>query len=100
MNELISIDNEYQKIKEQRKGEKKDIINYYKYVQDISNLIIRINNISEKIIQQKKSELIKIYEKERKEIIYDIINLTYISVNNDEVDLLFNKSLIEKIKKS
>ena len=101
MNELKSIDNEYQKIKEQRKGEKKDLIKCFKYVQDISNLINRINKISENVIQQKKSELIKIYEKEKKEIINDIINLTYIIFMNDEDDPMFDpKLIIEKIQKS
>ena len=63
MNELKIIDNEFQKIKEQRFGGKKDLKNCYQHAQEIDNLIKRIKNINEEVIQQKKPELIKIYKK-------------------------------------
>ena len=102
MNELKSIDNEYQKIKEQRYGEKKDLKNCYQHVQDIANLIKRINNISENVIQQKKPELIKLYEKEKKDIIKDIINLSHEPFSNKEDDDIVPdyKSLIQNIQNS
>ena len=102
MNELKSIDNEYQKIKEQRYGEKKDLKSCYQHAQDIANLIKRINNISENVIQQKKHELIKIYEKEKKDIINEIINLSYESFNSEEeADKEPDyKSLIQNIQNS
>ena len=102
MNELKSIDNEYQKIKEQRYGEKKDLKSCYQHAQDIANLIKRINNISENVIQQKKHELIKIYEKEKKDIINEIINLSYESFKSEEeADKEPDyKSLIQNIQNS
>ena len=102
MNELKSIDNEYQKIKEQRYGEKKDLKRCYQHVQDIANLIKRINNISENVIQQKKPELIKMYEKEKKAIINDIINLSYEPFSSKEDDDIVPdyKSLIQNIQNS
>jgi len=102
MNELKSIDNEYQKIKEQRYGEKKDLKSCYQHAQDIANLIKRINNISENVIQQKKHELIKIYEKEKKDIINEIINLSDDYFNSEEeADKEPDyKSLIQNIQNS
>ena len=46
MNELKSIDNEYQKLIEISKEKKDDLKTCYKIVQDISNLIQKLNNIS------------------------------------------------------
>ena len=102
MNELKSIDNEYQKIKEQRYGEKKDLKSCYQHAQDIAYLIKRINNISENVIQQKKHELIKIYEKEKKDIINEIINLSDDYFNSEEeADKEPDyKSLIQNIQNS
>lgn len=45
MNELKIIDNEFQKIKEQRFGGKKDLKNCYQHAQEIDNLIKKIKNI-------------------------------------------------------
>ena len=63
MNELKSIDFEFQQIKEQRKESKNNLPLCYQHSKSITNLIARINKISEAVIQQKKPELIKIYQK-------------------------------------
>ena len=102
MNELKIIDNEFQKIKEQRFGGKKDLKNCYQHAQEIDNLIKRIKNINEEVIQQKKPELIKIYEKEKKTIINEIINISHIPFSNDDNDDIVPdyKSLIQNIQNS
>lgn len=101
MNELKSIDNEYQKLKEELKDKKDDLKMCYKNEQDISNLIQRLKNISVDSIRQKKEELIEIYKKERKHKIYDIINLSYMSfMNKDESEEIDYKSLILDIQNS
>ena len=68
MNELKSIDREYQRIKTELKEKKNDLNAYYKIVQDISDLIKRINKRSELVIIQKRNELINIYLKDKNNV--------------------------------
>ena len=63
MNELKSIDNEYQKLIEISKEKKDDLKTCYKIVQDISNLIQKLNNISVYSIRQKREELKETHKK-------------------------------------
>ena len=101
MNELVSIDNEYQRIKNNLKENKKDLKVHFEFVENISNLINRINNRSENVIINKKKELIDIYLKEKKRVINDIINLSYIYfMDEDESVETDYKSLIMNIQQS
>ena len=105
MNELKSIDFEFQQIKEQRKESKNNLSLCYQHAKSITNLIARINKISEAVIQQKKPQLIKIYQKEKKSIINDIINYSYMSFMNEKNDDYENEevdfaSLLLNIQKS
>ena len=101
MNELKSIDREYQRIKTELKEKKNDLNAYYKIVQDISDLIKRINKRSEKVIIQKRNELINIYLKDKNNVINEIINLSHkIFMSDDESEEIDYKSLIMNIQQS
>ena len=99
MNELKSIEKEFQRIKNQSNDEKNDLKICYKTVQDISNIINRINNISDKIVQKNKHKLIEIYQKERKSYINNIINLSYMYFMDEDSEIDY-KLLVHDIQNS
>ena len=75
MEELISIDTKYKEIVEKRKL--KDIKICYTNIEDINDLINKLNLLNDPIIDSKKNDLIEIYKKEKKMNINYIINLSY-----------------------
>ena len=76
MEELISIDTKYKEIVEKRKL--KDIKICYTNIEDINDLINKLNLLNDPIIDSKKNDLIEIYKKEKKMNINYIINLSYL----------------------
>ena len=83
MEELISIDTKYKEIVEKRKL--KDIKICYTNIEDINDLINKLNLLNDPIIDSKKNDLIEIYKKEKKMNINYIINLSY-SYFMDNID--------------
>ena len=75
MEELISIDTKYKEIVEKRNL--KDIKICYTNIEDINDLINKLNLLNDPIINSKKNDLIEIYKKEKKMNINYIINLSY-----------------------
>lgn len=64
MEELISIDTKYKEIVEKRKL--KDIKICYTNIEDINDLINKLNLLNDPIINSKKNDLIEIYKKRKK----------------------------------
>lgn len=64
MEELISIDTKYKEIVEKRKL--KDIKICYTNIEDINDLINKLNLLNDPIIDSKKNDLIEIYKKRKK----------------------------------
>ena len=83
MEELISIDTKYKEIVEKRKL--KDIKICYTNIEDINDLINKLNLLNDPIIDSKKNDLIEIYKKEKKTNINYTINLSY-SYFMDNID--------------
>ena len=83
MEELISIDTKYKEIVEKRKL--KDIKICYTNIEDINDLLNKLNLLNDPIIDSKKNDLIEIYKKEKKMNINYIINLSY-SYFMDNID--------------
>ena len=81
MEELISIDTKYKEIVEKRKL--KDIKICYTNIEDINDLINKLNLLNDPIIDSKKNDLIEIYKKEKKMNINYIIDLSYLYFMNN-----------------
>ena len=94
MEELKRIDEEFNELIQKRK--QNDINICYINIENINNLINRINQLDNPIINNRKNELIEIYKKEIKMNIYYIINLSYIyfmdniNINEDYKSVLLN----------
>ncbi len=94
MEELINIDKKYKEIVERRKL--KDLKICYINIEDINDLINKLNLLNDPIIDSKKNELREIYKKEKKMNINYIINLSYsyfmdnIDSENDYSTVLIN----------
>ena len=83
MEELAAIDKRYNEIVKNRKLKNLKIC--YSNIEDINDLINKLNQLDEPIINSKKYDLIEIYKKEKKMNINYIINLSY-SYFMDNID--------------
>ena len=101
MEELKSIANQFEDLKEKRKL--KDIKTCYSNITSINNLINRLNNISEEIIRNEKAQLIKIYQEEitkNIEVIIKESNSFFMENINDEDERDNCKNILLDIQKS
>lgn len=81
MEELAAIDKRYNEIVKNRKLKNLKIC--YSNIEDINDLINKLNQLDEPIINSKKYDLIEIYKKEKKMNINYIINLSYLYFMNN-----------------
>lgn len=81
MEELAAIDKKYNEIVKNRKL--KNIKICYSNMEDINDLINKLNQLDDPIINSKKYDLIEIYKKEKKMNINYIINLSYLYFMNN-----------------
>ena len=81
MEELAAIDKRYNEIVKNRKLKNLKIC--YSNIEDINDLINKLNQLDEPIINSKKYDLIEIYKKEKKMNINYIIDLSYLYFMNN-----------------
>jgi hypothetical protein len=81
MEELAALDKRYNEIVNNRKLKNLKIC--YSNIEDINDLINKLNQLDEPIINSKKYDLIEIYKKEKKMNINYIINLSYLYFMNN-----------------
>ena len=81
MEELAALDKRYNEIVNNRKL--KNLKIFYSNIEDINDLINKLNQLDEPIINSKKYDLIEIYKKEKKMNINYIIDLSYLYFMNN-----------------
>ncbi len=77
MEELRNIDEKFNSLIQKRKQKDIDLKTCYNNIEEINILINRLNNIDSPSINERKDELIGIYENEKNWIINYIIDLSY-----------------------